>query len=64
MSLSKVKISAEAVSAIQAKMIAVEIAQKELNSYLAGYMQGLGLEGSWNLNTTTWIFEKTKEVKK
>ena len=58
------KIPKDMIEGIQGKLMAVQMTQRELSSYVEGCLQGLGLKGEWNLNTVTWSFEKAKEMKK
>ena len=35
--------------------------QAQLQAYLGGLQDGLGLEGNWNLDVATWQFTKKEE---
>uniref|UniRef100_A0A6M3XKM5 Uncharacterized protein n=1 Tax=viral metagenome TaxID=1070528 RepID=A0A6M3XKM5_9ZZZZ len=47
----------------QSKWMAAQLAQKEFQTFMAGMMAGLGLDGDWNLNTDTWTFEPIEKPK-
>jgi len=49
--------------AIQALMSDARQAQERLNMYVQGCKEGMGLEGDYNLNTSTWEFEPMSKEK-
>jgi len=58
-----IKLSAEVIAGIKERMLKAQIAQTELQHYLNGCLQGMGLKGDWDINTDTWTVSK-KVVKK
>ena len=66
--MKPVKLNDKQRTTAQGKLLTIQIAQQDLNTYVQGLMEGLGLEGRWNLNTSDWTFTemppKTAEVTK
>jgi len=69
--MKSVKMPNSAKTKAQAWAMAKTLADTRLQSFLEGCMEGLGLEGDWDLDTNTWTFtqipnkpkEKVEEVK-
>ena len=58
------KIHPVAQTAINQYLLAIQVAQRELNVFVQGYMQGLGLRGDYNLDTATWTLKRVPKKEK
>ncbi|MAH50453.1 hypothetical protein CMI37_31820 [Candidatus Pacearchaeota archaeon] len=59
--MKKVKLTPEILTGISFKLKEVEVAQRELQSYIQGCVHGLGLQGNWNVNIEKGVFEEVKK---
>ena len=48
----------------QGLLSSVQSQQLSFQSYIQGCMDGMGLNGDWNLDTATWAFKKINKKDK
>ena len=59
----KKKLPDSVIAGMKERMLKVNIAQTELQHYMQGFLEGMGLKGNWDINTDNWTVSN-KVVKK
>ncbi len=58
---TETKLNENQIAKARAKLQVVRLAQQDLETYLQGCMDGLGLNGEHQLDMQTWVFTPVKK---
>ena len=62
--MKKIRVPDKVREGVQILLAQKTLSESNLGIYIQGYIDSLGLEGDWNLDTTKWTVTKIPKVPK